>query len=148
MRRLTIPASFLVIGLVTGCSDSLPRQRTYKVSGQVLLGDKPVPGATVVFHPVDPSKFKWDERPQGRTDNEGRFTLTTYEGNDGAPAGEYQVAIAYVQSGDDDGADQRKWTRQPVSIPPKYWSHKTSGLIAKVDKRETTLTPFVLQPGM
>jgi hypothetical protein len=135
----------LVAGLLPGCRDSLPRQKTYPVSGQVLLDSKPVPGATVVFHPVDASTFKWEERPQGNTDNQGRFTLTTYATNDGAPAGEYKVAIAILAQGEDDGSDQHKRVGKSVRIPPNYNSHQKSGLTAKVESRETNLEPFSLK---
>jgi len=71
---------------ILGCSKSLPIQPTYQVTGQVTVDGKPVPGATLVFHAVDATNFKWQEMPQGRTDAEGKFTLTTYETGDGAPA--------------------------------------------------------------
>ncbi len=145
MRGNIVLFPFAVPSLLLGCGDGLPRQATYQVSGKVLLDGKPVPGATLVFHPVDPTKFKWKEVAQGRTDDQGNFTLTTYITGDGAPAGEYRVGIALLEVADDDGADQVKHSRQRPRIPRKYASHETSQLTAKVDVRGTTLEPFQLQ---
>jgi hypothetical protein len=97
----------------------------------------------VVLHAVDKTKFKWEEIPQGKTDDQGRFELFTYSSNDGAPAGEYQVAIAVLQAGSDDGSDQVKRERS-VSLPAKYAEPKTSGLTATIEKRKTTLPSFQL----
>lgn len=147
MRNLLFirAAIILVIaGTVSGCSDGLPRQATYKVTGQVTLDGKPVPGATLVFHPIDASKFKWQERPQAKTDDQGNFTVTTYQMGDGAPAAEYRVGIAVLAGGDDEGNDQQKRSKQ-VRLPQKYASHETSGVTAKVEARETRLEPFALR---
>lgn len=70
-----------------GSADQLP---TEPVSGTITMGGAPVPGATVTFSPVN------TENPPafGRTDNQGNFTLTTYEANDGAVAGDYKVLVS------------------------------------------------------
>lgn len=128
---------------VAGCNDSV-KQKTYPASGRVLVDGKPVPGAMIVFHPVDPSAFKWDERPQGRSDTDGKFEVFTYQTGDGAPAGAYRVAIAVVATGDDDGNDQVRRARGRVAVPAKYGHQDKSGLTAKVEKGPTTLPPFDL----
>jgi hypothetical protein len=148
MRHLhgtNLVAVALAAVLAAGCADRLPRQKTYPVTGQVLIDGAPAAGVTLVFHPVDKSKFKWDERPQARTDDKGNFTLTTYETNDGAPAGEYKVGLAILPQGDDDGSDQVKRTGPIRKLPAKYGSHETSGITAKVASGATALEPFKLQ---
>lgn len=144
LRSFSLGIVVALIGMGCGGS-SLPMQPTYKVTGQVLLDGKPVAGATIVFHPIDATNFKWNERPQAKTDDQGRFTLTTYKVDDGAPAGEYRVAIASLDAGADDGSDQQKHTRGALRLPRNYWSHETSGLTAKVDQQATILAPFELK---
>jgi hypothetical protein len=131
---------------LSGCAGGgVPMQKTYPVSGAVLLDGKPVPNATVVFHPVDAGPFKWNERPQGKTDAQGRFTLTTYATGDGAPAAAYKVAVATLDAAGDDGGDQVKHVRGAVRVPRKYWSHDTSGLTATVGAAATDLEPLALK---
>src|SRR5262245_59020222 len=90
-RRLLVGTAVFA---VSACGEGR-FQKTFKVSGQVLLDGKPVPGVNVRFIPRDNARFVMAETPQGVTDTEGRFTLTTYYTGDGAPAGEYLVAIAF-----------------------------------------------------
>ncbi len=95
MHRLVVLAAMACLFLPVGCArKKLP---VYAVSGQVLLNDKPVVGAQVVFHPTNGMRVPDDlpMYPNGRTDKEGRFQLTTYVGNDGAPAGSYKVVIIW-----------------------------------------------------
>ncbi len=52
-----------------------------KVSGQVTFNGKPLTGATVLFSPDDPNK----PRPAiGKTNDEGKFELSTFVAGDGA----------------------------------------------------------------
>lgn len=120
------------------------KQRTYPVTGEVLLDGRPLEGATVVFKPVDPSDFKWREQPQARSDAEGRFTLFTYAAGDGAPAGEYRVGIAVLGSSDDEGGDQVRRATGNAKPHPRFGDAMTSGLNATVETRATVLPPFEL----
>lgn len=120
------------------------RQPTHPVRGQVTLDGKPVANATIVFKPVDASKFKWREQPQAKSDAEGRFTVFTYESNDGAPAGDYRVGIAILAAAEDEGSDQVRRDTSAPKIPPRYGDAATSGLTAKVEAKPTELPPFEL----
>lgn len=135
---------FCLVGFVVaavGCSSD-NRQKTYPVTGQVVLDDKPLGGVTVVFVPVDKSKFKWDEQPKGRTDADGKFTLFTYETGDGCPAGQYKVGLLVIR-GDDEGADQVKLIKS-ARFPDKYRDPEKSGLTATVETQSNVLQPFKL----
>jgi hypothetical protein len=69
----------------------------YPVTGQVVVGkDKqPATGVTVVFHPVtDDGGAIY--RPMGEVDANGKFSLTTYTKDDGAPAGEYIITLSWI----------------------------------------------------
>jgi hypothetical protein len=73
-----------------GCSGRKP---VYPVAGRVVdAGGKPVPGATVIFCPIE-NLFDNANKPAGWADDEGNFSLTTYDQEDGAPAGEYVVTV-------------------------------------------------------
>ena len=69
---------------------------TAKVSGVVLCKGKPVADAMVYFEPLKGSDS--DNPLVGKqgfsfSDKEGRFTLTTYEPNDGAVVGKHRVRV-------------------------------------------------------
>lgn len=107
----------IIVG-IAGCGGSA----TLPVTGSVRLADgTPVVGATVVFesaqHRVSPS---------GTTDASGAFALTAFERDDGAPAGDYRIAIHPPMAADSS-------ERQPASpFDDRYASASTSGLVFTV----------------
>ncbi|CAN5531383.1 hypothetical protein BH10PLA2_BH10PLA2_30790 [soil metagenome] len=127
----------LVSVLASGCGDS--KAAVYPVSGQVLVKGRPAEGAYVVFHPKDGGDDK-TPRPYATTDSEGNFKLTTYESEDGAPAGSYKVTIVWrplpTSQLEAEGTDR---------IHGKYGNAATSGLVAEVLKEPSNIVkPFQL----
>ena len=138
-------ASILVaVWMNGGCGYGSIQQATYPVSGEVKLDGKPLVGATIVFHAIDKTKFKWEELPQGVTDANGKFSLFTYSSNDGAPVSSYNVGIALLQAAEEDGGDQVKRVKNAVKLPQKYADAASSGLTAKVEAKSTVLPVFEL----
>jgi hypothetical protein len=68
------------------------RRPTQPVRGQVLYEGIPVPGAYVVFQGTVKER---PPRADAFTRSDGTFTLSTYEADDGAPAGEYNVTVVW-----------------------------------------------------
>ncbi len=64
------------------------------VEGIVTYEGKPIDEAQVVFHPLDATAAP-ENRPLGITDDQGRFRLTTFDANDGAPIGAYKVTVSW-----------------------------------------------------
>jgi hypothetical protein len=66
-------------------------------------------------------------------------TLKTYPLGDGAPAGEYQVAIAWLDNSrmSEDGV-------VPNKLPGRYSNPATSGLKVRIDESTADMTPFQL----
>lgn len=71
------------------------------------------------------------------TDDEGKFELTTYGSKDGAPAGDYKVAVEWQ-------AWRRGKDRGPDKFGGKYVNPETSKLTAHVEKGKNQLPPFEL----
>ena len=111
------------------------RKPTFAVSGKVLFNGKPAEHATVVFHPIGESGPD-SVRPRGKVRADGSFALTTYDGEDGAPAGDYRVTVElWLTTGrGDEGPTSR--------LPAKYARPETSGLTATVNAWPTELKPF------
>jgi hypothetical protein len=119
--------------LSAGCGESEP---LYPVTGKVLLDGKPAAHATVVFHPV--AAKPGAVRPRAKVEPDGSFKLTTYEANDGAPAGEYRVTVElWLSSGrGDEGPTSR--------LPAKFANPESSGLTATVTAGPNELKPFTV----
>ena len=91
LLRSAVATAFVGLFGLVGCSrsDGLP---TYPVAGTVRVNGQPAASALVTFHPLGGQSSK----PSGRVGDDGTFALTTREGGDGAPAGEYRVTVAWV----------------------------------------------------
>jgi hypothetical protein len=137
MRRfLTILVFCPAFCLATGCGGD-GRKPVFPVEGQVLWKGKPPVGAQIVFHPVGqtgPDALN----PAGQVDSQGKFTLTTYKANDGAPAGDYQVTIDHWESPGRDLPAVNK-------LPPEFSRVASSGLSAKVVEGPNQLPTFELK---
>ncbi|MCS7237758.1 MAG: carboxypeptidase-like regulatory domain-containing protein [Thermoguttaceae bacterium] len=124
----------IVVGAL-GCSrggQSRPAPvKTYPVRGTVTFQGKPLPDATVLFRSKD---GKWTA--SGRTDSNGTFTLTTFNPGDGAPAGEYMVAVMAFEAPATSESEEKPGPPPKMLIPKKYATPETSGLTATVGEKE------------
>jgi len=93
-------ALLLATFTLTGCGgDTDPgRQPVFPVTGTVTMHGAPLGGATVAFAPQ-----AGQPTAVGKTDAEGKFTLTTYAYGDGAAAGSFRVVISKTIAGPPSG---------------------------------------------
>lgn len=137
MRRVWM--AVLLVPLA-GCGAAPARPACHPVRGQVLVNGRPAVEALVVFHPQGALAGQ-GQRPVAYTNSQGRFTVTTWEASDGAPAGDYQVTVewrAEVPVGEE------RERRGRLLIPEKYLRPETSGLKATVREGANDLPPFAL----
>jgi hypothetical protein len=91
-RIIAVMAATLCL-IFAGCrSGGLPKPSTEPVTGTVIFKGKPLSGVKITFHPnfdIGPVQFL----PNGLTDKQGRFTLSTTAAGDGAPVGDYTVTL-------------------------------------------------------
>lgn len=124
--------------MTLGCGPSGPtRPQTYPVTGVVTYNGQPAAGANLNFQLTDGSGYA-----MAITDDAGRYSLMTFEANDGAVPGEYVVGITkYDQAvvvddmSDDDYVppeEQAAVTSSGNQLPIKYSVPQTSGLTATV----------------
>jgi len=149
LHRFFRPSQLLALSLVTmlsGCGGTpegnADRPKVYPVTGVVTLDGNPLEGATVTFSSgsAAPSGF-------GKSDASGKFSLTTFDANDGAPAGSYQVLVTKTEEAAATGApsidsaeyvppkeiDPNRPAPKPKSlIPEKYGVYGKSGMDATV----------------
>ncbi len=120
------------------CACGQSRPRTEQASGQVLVNERPIANAVVIFHPVNANADA--VRPTGRTDEQGRFKLSTNKDGDGAPAGEYKVTITAYQSIENRNEDSRIVNY----LPARYGQPETSNLTVTIGKGKNEIEPFRL----
>ncbi len=133
---LWLVAGGLAVGLAS-CGQFETRKPTYSVSGRVLDGSKPLAHATVVFHPLDEADAT-TPRPRGKTDETGTFKLTTYDADDGAPAGKYQVTVEqWATPNPEQGPVNR--------VPSKFATPAGSGFTADVTNGTNEPKVFTLK---
>jgi hypothetical protein len=133
----------LLLGLALlpalGCGGA----KVASVSGQVTLNGKALSGATVSFQPIAP-KGSMNAAPgsTGKTDADGKFTLKTATGQEGAYVGEHRVMISR-QTADAEDTDRRGRPRQKELVPERY--NAKSDLTFTVPPGGTTGADFALK---
>jgi hypothetical protein len=126
--RLTLVAAAACAA--AGCGNG--RKPVFPVQGTVADADgKPIAGATVFFCPVE-NVLDNRHKPGGFSDTEGRFTLTTYDNGDGAPAGEYVVTVEWRVPGGD--TPRKKAQPYPDRLKGKFCDPANSPLKATIVK--------------
>ena len=121
-QTLIVLVATVALG-VASCSKTDASKPTFPVSGQILLPDgKPAEHALVIFHPIGQPT---GQKPRGKVQANGTYQLTTYDADDGAPAGEYQVTVElWLPGRPDEGPSNR--------LNAKYAKPESSGLTATV----------------
>lgn len=115
----------------------------YPVQGELLVDGEPAEGALVIFHPVSSSEPK-TTNPNGRVQPDGSFHVTTYESDDGAPAGQYVVTVFWPEP-----------PKSPVDHPAmgpdrlkgRFTDPEASNIRITVSEGENILDPINLQSG-
>ena len=136
LARIMAGAALVFVGVSCSKSDRIP---VFPVQGTVLLDGKPVAHAFVVFHPLG-NTGPGDLHPRAQADQDGTFVLSTYESDDGAPAGEYRVTVQkYKAPTDSDNGP-------PTNLlPGRYAKPDSSKLNARVQDGQNDLPPFQLK---
>src|SRR5690349_6394267 len=97
MRKLLI-ASILCAGLsvVCSCSDKpTNRKETYPVTGIVVVDGKEANGVSISLHDVKGMDSAQPTISFATSDETGKFAVSTYDGGDGAPVGEYRLTFTW-----------------------------------------------------
>jgi hypothetical protein len=149
---------FLVIVTATAACNQAPPGRlpVYPVKGKVLYKANPLQGALVVFERsggtavgTSPHETSGPIRATARTGPDGTFQRMTYQGNDGAPAGDYQVGISSTPARSEGNLFSNtpiaKSKTNPDVLRGRYADPKTSGLRASVKEQDNELPPFDLK---
>jgi hypothetical protein len=82
--------------VLAGCGSG--QKPAIPVKGQLFYKEsQPAAGAMVVFHPIPADPSPTAIKPTGEVRADGSFSLTTYKAEDGAPAGDYDVTVIWLE---------------------------------------------------
>jgi hypothetical protein len=116
-----------LIGAVicSGCGDAGPA--TLPVTGQVVYpdGTSPPLGGRVLF---TSASGEANHTAKGHFGSDGKFQLTTFQENDGAVPGDYQVAVLPEAPDDRGSMSERAYEAALEPIDAKFLNPQTSGL--------------------
>jgi hypothetical protein len=116
MNRLLICLLMAATPMAIGCGDRRPDR--VPVSGKVLIDGQPVTRGNIKFVPSH-------GRPSfGTIGPDGQFTLTCYDGNDGALPGTHRVQV------DANRAISEK--KMEIFTPKQYADFRTSGIEVEI----------------
>jgi hypothetical protein len=118
-----------------GSSPSGDRLPVFPASGKLTFDGRPLTGAFVVLHPKGAASGRTAPRPHAQAAADGSFTLTSYESNDGAPAGDYTLTVE-LRSLVNHGGDV---TAGPNILPAKYGRVETSPIAIQIAEETNTL---------
>jgi hypothetical protein len=122
-----------------GCSKADSHVAVYPVKGTIQYQGKPINGAFVTLEPK--TAVEGVPGPRATVQQDGTFALSTFNGGDGAPEGEYTLTVQWYKP----VVRNNELVGGPNALPPKYASAKTSGLIVSVAAGENQLKPIVLR---
>lgn len=116
----------LVAAVGCGSKSGPERVAVFPVQGAVTFKGQPMPGAMLALHPKTPTDGV--PSPRAQVDKDGQVKVSTYDGGDGAPAGEYVVTVQWyklIKNGND-------VTAGPNVVPRKYSQPTSSDLVLQV----------------
>lgn len=149
------PFAALLSLLLTGCGDT-DWPATAPVSGTVTWNGKPIANVHLSFRSPGAPRFG-----SGTTDLAGKYSLTTFQPNDGAIIGEHRVAVRMVATPSSeqgplpDFKDTAAFMKaaqaaeKPVknpAVPPRFGSPATTPLRATVKPGDNVID-FDLSDG-
>lgn len=103
--------------LFAGCGDGRPKR--VPVSGRVLIDNKPLTSGYVRVVPAG------DREAKGTIGPDGRFTLTTFDANDGCVVGTHPIAIIATRQVSSNAIERL--------VPKKFEEATTSGKTVTID---------------
>jgi hypothetical protein len=124
-----------------GSSPSGDRLPVFLASGKLTFDGRPLTGAFVVLHPKAAVSGRTAPRPHAQAAADGSFTLTSYESNDGAPAGNYTLTVE-LRSLVNHGGDV---TAGPNTLPAKYSRVETSPITIQIAQGTNTLPDILIR---
>ena len=138
LSQTTRRAGILLLLCLLGCgAEEEVRPPLYPVRGSLLINGKPAGGALLVLHPADGNFDARGSRPRAKVQADGSFQVSTYQDGDGAPVGEYQVAVLWFDNPD----SSNPWDK----LGGRYANPKTTEIRVSVGEGENQWEPIEIK---
>jgi hypothetical protein len=139
--RIGLATIAITLATLAGCGHGdASRVPVHPTTGAIKFRGQPVSGAFVSLHPRGDTSTGVPS-PRATVGPDGNFALSTYDGQDGAPAGDYVLTVQWfkpIRQGND-------LVGGPNVLPRKYASANTSDLIVKIAAGENRLVPIQIR---
>lgn len=118
-----------VCAATVGCSgdEQVELLPLHDVGGTLTCDGRPMSHAIIIFHPM--KKGLVGGSPRATADESGRYQLTTFRADDGAPVGDYRVTIYWPEGG---AASEDADPLPPDQLKSAYSDEKTTAIRAAV----------------
>ena len=114
-RSTGLAALLALFAISLGCGGGPEQLPVHPAKGVVRYKGEPMKGGgTVIFYPMGSGK-----EASGTINEDGTFTLQTYEANDGAAEGQYRVVVYQVTMQEPESSPETESTGEATEIVPK-----------------------------
>ena len=125
-HRSTLIVTGLLVAIFATYTIWDARPERVPVSGKILINGEPLSVGVIRFIPETPGRAAI-----GSIQKDGKFTLTSYELNDGATVGKFDVEISGTEMISESAI---KW-----HAPKKYADHGMSGIDCEIDQTKSDI---------
>lgn len=132
MKFQVLIVAFL-LGYIAGCGKppaDAPSVPIHPVSGIVTLDAKPIEGARLALISLQ-GQQPGDITPNGISDAEGKFQVSTYTVADGAPDGAYAITVSWPEIRNA-GSSEPEYGKE--RLPKRYQIAEQSGFVVTVSE--------------
>jgi len=141
--RVVLPLSVCALLLAVGCGKEKGPVPVHPVSGKIVYGGKPAAGVRVFLYPTSaPIVPEIPKNPSGVTGSDGRFAISTYEADDGAAEGGYQIVLLWPPPPDKSGDTEESDTDRLLG----WYDAAHSRLTAQIKSGANDLKTISLSP--
>lgn len=132
-------AAVALLVCLCGCgAEEEVRPDLYPVEGSLIINGKPAGGAMLVLHPANGKNFdERGSRPRATVNEDGTFHVTTYQNGDGAPVGDYRVALLWF----DDPDSNNPWDK----LGNQYANPEKTEIRVSVQEGENAWEPIQIE---
>lgn len=140
LRRVLAIALCLSVLALTSCKKKDGKLPVFPVKGQILIDGNPAKDVLISFWPAKIEEGLHAYSPSAQTDENGYFTLSTYNPGDGAPAGEYAVTIEWPVGF---SIVSNQWHGD--HLQGKYKDQNNSQIKIKIEPKPNELAPIRIE---